>query len=173
MIGSPPQPSRLLKASAACAKWALGLLAACCLLIAAAWGALHGWIVPRIGEYRPAMERQASRALGVPVRIGAVAAHSQGLVPSIELQAVELLDDQGHAALRLQRVLVAVSLGSLWNRGFDQLFVDAPELDVRRATDGRIYVAGLDLSTGERSGGSGADWFFRQGEFVIRGGTLR
>ncbi|HEY1230578.1 MAG TPA: TIGR02099 family protein, partial [Ramlibacter sp.] len=119
------------------------------------------------------MERQASRALGVPVRIGAVAAHSQGLVPSIELQAVELLDDQGHAALRLQRVLVAVSLGSLWNRGFDQLFVDAPELDVRRAADGRIYVAGLDLSSGERSEGSGADWFFRQGEFVIRGGTLR
>src|SRR6478672_7303609 len=70
MNDSPPQPSRLLKISAACAKWALGLLAGCVLLLALAWGALHGWIVPRIADYRPAMERQASRALGVPVRIG-------------------------------------------------------------------------------------------------------
>ena len=173
MNGSPPQPSRLLKVSAACAKWALGLLAGCCLLLALAWGALHGWIVPRIADYRPAMERQASRALGVPVRIGHVTAHDSGLVPSVELQAVELLDPEGHTALRLPRIVVSLSPRALWNRGFDQLFIDSPELDVRRAADGRIYVAGLDLSSGERGDGSGADWFFRQGEFAIRGGTLR
>ena len=44
---------------------------------------------------------------------------------------------------------------------------------MRRAADGRIYVAGLDMSSGERGDGSGADWFFRQSEFVIRGGTVR
>ena len=39
---------------------------------ALAWGALHGWIVPRVDEWRPTLEREASRVLGVPVRIGAV-----------------------------------------------------------------------------------------------------
>jgi uncharacterized protein (TIGR02099 family) len=173
MNDSPPQSSRLLKASAVCAKWALGLLAGCVLLLALAWGALHGWIVPRIADYRPAMERQASRALGVPVRIGGVTAQSRGLVPSVELQSVELLDASGHVALRLPRVVVSLSPASLWNRGFDQLFIEAPELDVRRAADGRVFVAGLDLSSGERGDGSGADWFFRQGEFAIRGGSVR
>src|SRR3954469_22860043 len=71
----PPHPPRLLKAYAACAKWSLWLLAAFWLLLALAWGALHGWIVPRISEWRPALEAQATRALGVPVRIGAVRAH--------------------------------------------------------------------------------------------------
>ncbi|MGZ5270137.1 MAG: YhdP family protein [Ramlibacter sp.] len=173
MNDSPPLSPRLLKACAACAKGALVLLAICWLLLALAWGALHGWIVPRIGEYRPAMERHASRVLGVPVRIGAVTARSEGLVPSVELESVVLLDARGHEALRLPRVLVSLSPRSLWNRGFDQLFIDRPELDVHRGANGRIYVAGLDLSAGERGDGSGADWFFRQGEFVIRGGTVR
>jgi hypothetical protein len=64
MNDSPPHPPRLLKAYAACAKWSLWLLAAFWLLLALAWGALHGWIVPRISEWRPMLEAQATRALG-------------------------------------------------------------------------------------------------------------
>ena len=46
------------------------------LLLGLSWGALHGWIVPRIGEFRPALESRATRLLGVPVRIGAISARS-------------------------------------------------------------------------------------------------
>jgi uncharacterized protein YhdP len=169
----PPLPSRALKLYAAAAKASLWLLLAMWLVLAGAWGTLHGWIVPRIGELRPEVEMQASRALGVPVRIGSISARSEGLIPSFELRDVVLLDPQGRVALRLPRVLAALSPRSLWNLGFEQLYIDAPQLDVRRAPDGRIFVAGLDFSRSGDNEGQAAEWFFRQGEFAIVGGMLR
>ena len=176
MNDSPPLPSGPLKVYAACAKWFLWLLAAAWLLLALGLGALHAWIVPRIGEMRPALEAQASRVLGVPVRIGALSAGPGRLVPSLQLESVVLLDAQGREALRLPRVVAALSPRSLWNLGFDQLYIERPVLEVRRSADGHVWVAGLDLSSaaGAEPGGGGnaADWVFRQGELVVRGGTL-
>ena len=168
-----PSPSRSLKAYAIVAKGLLWLLMTAWLVLALAWGALHGWIVPRIGELRPDLEIEAGRVLGVPVRIGSITARSEGLIPSFELIDVVLLDPQGRAALRLPRVLAALSPRSLWNLGFEQLYIDQPELDVRRAADGRIYVGGLDFSRGADSDGRASEWFFRQAEFVVRQGTVR
>jgi len=173
MNASPPSPSGPLKAYATAAKWFLWLLLAAWLVLVVAWGSLHAWIVPRIGELRPALEIEAGRVLGVPVRIGSIAARSEGLIPSFELSDVVLLDPQGREALRLPRVLAALSPRSLWNLGFEQLYVDRPQLDVRRAADGHIFVAGLDFSRESGNDGRAADWFFRQTEFVIRNGTVR
>jgi uncharacterized protein (TIGR02099 family) len=141
------------------------------LAFALVWGGLHGWIVPRIGQWRPLLEQQATRLVGVPVRIGSISALSQGLLPSFEMRDVTLLDAQGRAALHLPRVVGTLSPGSLWNLGFEQLFIDQPELDIRRTAQGRILVAGLDL--GAQGGGSAEDWLFSQTEFFIRKGTLR
>ncbi|MGH6627700.1 MAG: YhdP family protein [Burkholderiaceae bacterium] len=168
-----PSPSRLWKAAAAATRWALGLLLAAWLLFLLAWGVLHGWIVPRIDDLRPRVEIEASRALGVPVRIGAITARSAGLMPSFELREVSLHDREGREALRLPRVLAALSPRSLMSLGFEQLYLDQPELDIRRSADGRIHVAGLDLSRSDSQNGRAADWFFSQTEFVIRNGTLR
>jgi uncharacterized protein (TIGR02099 family) len=167
-----PTPSRPLKTYAAVAKWALWLLLAAWLMLVLAWGALHVWIVPRIGELRPTLEIEAGRVLGIPVRIGSISAEDNGLVPSFELRDVVLLDPQGRPALRLPRVLAALTPRSLWNLGFEQLLIERPELDIRRAADGRIFVAGLDISR-SHDDGRGADWFFRQTEFVISQGTVR
>ncbi|MEO7639981.1 MAG: DUF3971 domain-containing protein, partial [Ramlibacter sp.] len=155
------------------ARWSLWLLLTFWLVLAMAWGALHGWIVPRIGELRPELEIEASRVLGVPVRIGDITARTEGLIPSFELSDVVLLDPAGREALRLPRVVAALSPRSLWNLGFEQLVVERPQLDIRRAADGKIFVAGLDLSRGSDNDGRAADWFFQQTEFVIHGGTLR
>src|SRR3954469_5638043 len=106
MNDSPPSPSRFLRTYAAAAKWSMWLLATAWLVLLLAWGALHGWIVPRIGELRPELEIEAGRVLGVPVRIGRIAARSEGLVPSFELGDVVLLVPQGRQALRLPRVVV-------------------------------------------------------------------
>jgi uncharacterized protein (TIGR02099 family) len=173
MNASPPSPSRPLKAYAAFAKWSLGLLLLAWLVLLLAWGALHGWIVPRIGELRPDLEIEAGRVLGVPVRIASITARSEGLIPSFELTDVELLDPQGRTALKLPRVVAALSPRSLWNLGFEQLYIEKPELEIRRAADGHIFVGGLDLSRGSGNDGRAADWFFRQTEFVVKGGTVR
>jgi len=144
------------------------------LCIGAGWAALHLWIVPRIGDFRPALEQLASRAVGVPVQIGALQAESTGWVPSFELRDIALLDAQGRPALRLPRVVVAISIRSVLNLGLDQLVLDRPELDVRHTADGQWLVAGLALGgASQTEHNAAADWLFSQHEVVVRGGTLR
>jgi uncharacterized protein (TIGR02099 family) len=173
-LTQPALASRRLRIAALVARVALGLVLAFWILFGMAWAVLHGWIVPRIGEFRPQLESAASQALGVPVRIGQITARSGGLIPSFELRDVTLLDVQGREALRLPRVLAAVSPSSLWGLGFEQLYIDRPELDIHRTLDGKVYVAGLDVSQDPGEDGSTiANWFFSQAEFVIRGGTVR
>lgn len=142
-------------------------------LFAVAWIVLHGVIVPRIGDFRPRLEIEASKALGVPVRIGAIMATSVGIIPSFELKDVTLLDGAGRVALKLPRILAAISPSSLLQLSFEQLYIDQPELEIRRAVDGKIFVAGLDFSKPDSDSSDALDWFFSQPEFVIRNGTLR
>jgi uncharacterized protein (TIGR02099 family) len=152
------------------------LMVTATVLFALAWGALHGLIVPRIGELRPRLENQLSQALGVSVRIGAITGQSLSLVPSFEMRDVRLLDSAGNDALVLKKVTAALSPRSLLNLGFDQLVIEQPELDVRRTAQGKFLVAGLDMSRGpnDATQSSGAaDWFFSQREFAIRSGTVR
>ena len=82
------------------------------VLLGMAWACLHFWIVPRISDFRPELERWTQQSLGVPVRIGALSAESTGWVPSFELREITLLDAQGEPALRLPKVVVAISLHS-------------------------------------------------------------
>jgi uncharacterized protein (TIGR02099 family) len=166
-------PSRLLKITAATARWLLGLLIAAWLLLALSVVVLHAWIVPRIGDYRGALEAQASRAIGVPVRIGSITARSDSLFPAFELRDVVLHDAQQREALRLVRIVASVSPRSLWRLNFEQLYIEGPQIDVRRDVMGKLHVAGLHMANDTTGETRGADWFFAQRELVIEGGTVR
>ena len=155
-------------------RWVLRACLALMLVLAVVWGGLHFWIVPRIADFRPQLQTWASQALGVPVRVGDLVAQSNGWVPSIEIKEVELLNPQGTPALRLPRVLVALSARSVLRGGFEQLYIDHPMLEVRRTAQGRILVAGLDVGEHSIEGDSAsADWLFAQSELVIQGGSVR
>ena len=145
----------------------LWLSVAAWVMVALAWMALHWVIVPRIGEFRPRLEIEVSKAVGVPVRIGEITATSVGIIPSFELKNVALLDTAGREALKLPRILAAVSPASLLRLNVEQILIEAPELDIRRDINGKLTVAGLDFSKDDKNSG-GADWFFSQPEFVIR-----
>ncbi|MGJ7544939.1 YhdP family protein [Variovorax sp. LT1R16] len=173
MNDTASHPSKLLKFTAVMARWLLGLLIAAWSLFALAVVVLHGWIVPRIGDYREAIEAQASRAVGVPVRIGQISARSGTLFPVLELRDVVLLDARQREALRLVRVVASVSPRSLWRLNFEQVYIENPQLEVRLDALGKLHVAGLDMSTDTSGETRGADWFFAQREFVIEGGTVR
>jgi uncharacterized protein (TIGR02099 family) len=168
-----PSPSPLLKTITVITRWALGLMLSAWCVFAVVWGALHWVIVPRIGDLRGTLETQASRVLGVRVSIGAVQAQSAGLIPSFEFSDVKLFDAQGREALVLGRVVAALSPQSLLTLGFEQLYVDRPELDVRRTASGKFRVAGMDFSGGGGADdGSAANWVFSQAEVAIRHGTV-
>ncbi len=143
------------------------------LCIGAGWLALHLWIVPRIADFRPALERLATRTVGVPVQIGALQAESTGWVPSFELREMRLLDAEGRPALSLPRVVVAISVRSVLHLGLEQLVLDQPELDIRHTASGQWLVAGLALGSTGSTHSEAADWLFSQREVVVRGGTVR
>ncbi len=161
-------------------RWAaralLGLVITVWSLLLIAWLTLHWGILPHIQQWREPIEQRASWALGVPVRIGRIEVRSSGWVPSFELRDVLLLDANQRPALRLPRVFAALSPRSLLSLDlrFEQLLIDGAQLEVRRDAGGRIFVAGLDFSgAGVGNGSAASDWFFAQGEFVVRGGSLR
>ena len=104
-----PNPSPLLRVGAFAVRAAFWLVASVWIVLIMVWGALHFVIVPRIAEFRPTLEQQVSRALGVTVRVGDIVARSNGLIPSLELNDVRLLDAQGRETLRLPQVLAALS----------------------------------------------------------------
>ena len=164
--------SRLLKVGAHLAQGALWVLALAWLLLALVWGGLHFLIVPRIAEFRPWLETQASQAIGATVRIGNIAVQSKGLIPSFALTDITLRDAQGREALRLPLVVVALSPRSLLGLGFEQLYVERPVLDVRRSADGQIWIAGFALPKADAEGDTGAQWVFSQPEIAIRHGTV-
>ena len=141
-------------------------------MLGVAWATLHFWIVPRIAEFRPALESLARQSLGVPVRIGGVSAQSTGWVPSFELRDIELLDDQGRTGLRLPKVLVALSLRSAALGQLDQLVLDAPELSLRLTADGQWQIAGMTWGASSAGHSAAADWLFSQREVVVRGARV-
>ena len=161
----------------------LGLVAAVVLLAAAAWAILLFQILPRIGDWREDFAEQATRALGVTVRIGVLQGHADGMWPVLSLRQVELLDDRGQLALSLPEVSARVSLATLsplalWagEVRLDHLELIRPDLDVRRDRRGQFHVAGLRLSGqagGAHGTSAGADWVLSQSLIRIRGGSVR
>jgi len=170
-----PHPPRWLHWQARLLRALLWLLVAAWLLLGLSWVALHQLIVPRVDQWRPALERMASEALGVKVEIGALTANSSGPVPSLQLRDVVLRDAAGAEALRLPSVRAALSLPSLWRLGFDQIVVEGAVLELRRSTDGRWLLGGIDLGHLERTGDESplADWLLGQTELALLQGTLR
>ena len=173
MIEPKPLPTRQIHRLASLARWSLGLVLSLWLLLATVWGVLHFWIVPRIEQWRPELESLASRSLGVPVSIGRLNAYRSGLVPTFELGDVVLHDPANKSeALLLPKVVVAVSAHSLMTLGVEQIYLEGPDLTVRRDADGQIFVAGIAVSS-DPGQGTDSDWIFSQPEIAIRSGKLQ
>ena len=172
MNQAKPSTLTFWKITAALSRALLWLAVAFWVLFALAWMALHWVIVPRIGEFRPRLEIEVSKVVGVPVRIGDISATSVGIIPSFELKNVVLLDEAGREALKLPRILTAVSPASLLQLNVEQILIEAPELAIRRDVNGKLTVAGLDMSKDDKNSDGAADWFFSQPEFVVRNGIV-
>lgn len=142
---------------------------------AVAFLALRYAILPHIDLYKPAIERAAGRALGNRVTIARVDASWRGLNPNLTLGDVRVADAAGRRLLALPSV--SATLSWWWSAAalaprFESLEIDRPELDVRRAPDGTLFVAGVRIDAGKDDKGGGADWLLRQREVVIRRGRL-
>ena len=172
MIDLSLHPLRPLRIFACIARWLLGLVLAFWLVLAAVWATLHGFIVPRIGEWRVEVEHMVTQALGTPVQIESISAHSSGWFPTVHLTGVILLDAQGRQALKLQSVVAVVSARSLLRLGLEQLSIEAPELDIRHLPDGRWQVAGIDLVQSDSTESRALEWLLEQPELLLQRGNV-
>ena len=132
-------------------------------------------VMPNIDRYKPQVEQLASDALGQKVSIGGIAASWSRFTPHLELTGVVLYDAAGRPALRLPQVGADLSW---WSVVVGQLRLDAlevlrPDLDIRRESDGRLFVAGIYIDTRKTGDGRNAEWMLAQHRIVIRDGRVR
>lgn len=152
------------------------LLALLWLLLLALWLLLHWLILPNLDRWRPELETQASKALGLSVQIAHLQVKTGGWMPEVELRDVRLRDPQGREGLHLPRVQAALSARSLlaWPPRLEQLYIHEPDLTLRRDAQGRLWVAGLQVQASDAGGPDPfADWLLRQYELAVRGGRIR
>ncbi len=156
-------------------RWLLALVVLVYLLFGAAFLVLRHVVLPNIDDYRPAIEAQASRALGVPVTVADVDADWSGLRPRLALTDVQIHRPDGSAALRVPKATAVVSWWSLplLSLRLYSLEVVAPEIEVRHRADGRYVVAGIEFDPEARGRGGFGDWLFAQREVVVRGAAVR
>lgn len=133
-------------------------------------------VLPAIDQYRPGIERLASRALGAPVSIEGIEAEWRGLHPSFELSSVRIADASGQPGLDLPKVSAILSWRSLLvlEPRLLRLELDRPELDARRDEQGRYWIAGWSFDP-KAGGGShaGLEWLLAQREVVVRDAVVR
>ncbi len=135
--------------------------------------AFRYWVLPDAGRYGTDIEQAMSRALGERVTIGQISARWQGLHPELELSDVSVHDKDGRVALSLPAVEAVIGWRSLafFSLQLHSLIIDQPDLDIRRDSSGRIFVAGVELRSDQANAGAG-DWLLSQSEIVIRNARL-
>ncbi len=138
------------------------------------WGCIHALIVPRIGELRPWIERQVVQKMGVNLRMGELSAHSEGWIPTFEIQNLQVLasdQPQDLPSLSVARLVMRLSMRSLTSLSFDQVHLEGLEIEVGRDAQGQWQVGGQKLDGADNS--DALDWFFSQAEFVVSQGRVR
>src|SRR5258706_3227831 len=135
--------------------------------------ALRYYRLPNVEQYRAEIVAAISHAIGLPVKIGALATDWQGLRPRLLIADVRIYDRDGREALALPVVENVVAWRSLAARELrlHSFLIDAPKLAVRRDAKGDVFVAGIRVS-GDTGDGKLSDWILGQDRIIIRGAEI-
>lgn len=136
----------------------VALLALAYFLLAVAILALRYVVLPQVDHYVPQIEILASRALGVPVRIGQIEASWYRLHPQVSLFNAAILGPDGSVALALPRVDARLSWRSVFTARPQllRLRIERPHLALDRDLHGLVRVAGFPVVQVEPAGPTAA-----------------
>ena len=143
------------------------------LLLAVGLLTLRYAVLPNAQEFVPWMEQASSRALGLPVHIGAVQSRWTGLLPTLSLRNLVIDNPQGQPALQFASVEALPSWKSLprLQLSFDQLVLRGAQLSITRPDAHHLDVGGIRIDLNSPGSGAGqrfADWLFRQDQILIQ-----
>ena len=106
------------------------------------------YVLPRVDQWRPDIEKALSEAVGTPVTFDAISAEWRGLNADLTLTNLTIRDENGVAQLGIPKTDVILSWRSLFAMqpvfryvGLDDVIVVA-----MRAPEGNIFVGGFDVS---------------------------
>lgn len=125
------------------------------------------WLLPDIERYHNEITTTLASAIGNPVTIGKIEGEWRGLQPSVKLTDFRILDAQQQAALVLPIIGTRVSWKTLLTGELRlaSIEIDGAELLIQRDVRGKIFVAGIPVST---QGGDSqlSNWLLRQPHLV-------
>lgn len=134
------------------------------------------WVLPRVDEWRPEIEKAISDAAGVPVQFDSIDAEWFGLNATLNIKNLRILDKENVAQLGIPSVQAIVSWRSLLRMEpiFRYLGVDELILVARRAPDGQLTIGGFEVAQ-DRTDKPGTGlwhsatmrWLLRQGKVNV------
>jgi uncharacterized protein (TIGR02099 family) len=135
------------------------------------------WVLPNADNLRAYVVEEAERRIGRRITVGELEINWSGLRPDLTLSEVHVFDARGFPVLTFDTVHAVLSWRSLLAREptVRLLVIDGPHLNIQRAEDGRLFVAGILLpdQAGEDVGEAPlTDWLLRQGEVVVTGARI-
>ena len=152
---------------------ALWLIVSAALLLAALACAIQFWLLPRLGDYKPALAQALSQATGQRVDIDELGGGWRHGHLVLFVRGVSVSQPQSGATQRFAKLELAPSLSSLWRLEphFSRIALSGPVIHIRRDARGAILINDIGLTQG--SGDTALlDWLLRQSEVSIDQATL-
>jgi uncharacterized protein YhdP len=106
------------------------------------------YVLPRIDQWRPDIEKALSEAVGTPVTFDAISADWRGLNANLTLTNLTIFDKDNVAQLGVPTTDAILSWRSLFAMEpvFRYVGLDDVIIVARRAPEGNIFVGGFDVS---------------------------
>ncbi|MBC7786623.1 MAG: TIGR02099 family protein [Methylophilaceae bacterium] len=133
---------------------------------------LRFMLMPNINSYKDDIANFASSKVGPKITIGHINADWDGINPHFTLTNIDIFDSQNRSALNFKHTEVNLSWLSipLLNAKLAMLKINSPHLTIRRAADGKLFVAGLDMSATSRP--EFPNWLLKQRNIDINNATV-
>lgn len=149
-------------------RWLLYALIAILAIFIIAALAIRFILFPNIAEYKDDFATYASQKLGQKITIGDINTGWDDISPHFSLKNIDLFDAENRSVFHLNNAEANISWLSipLLNPHLSNLTIIQPEVTIRREANGKIYLAGIDLSGPSKP--DFANWLLTQREISIK-----
>ncbi|MEY3861673.1 MAG: hypothetical protein RIR60_39 [Pseudomonadota bacterium] len=146
---------------------AFWLISSIAVILIAAALCIEFWLFPNIHLYKNDIAQFASKLAQQKIVIGQIQVGWQGVNPHFVVSDIDLYDAQNRPALQLKNTDLSLSWLSLplLEPRLANFSLHAPELTIRRNTQGEVFVAGISMQGPAKP--ELANWLLRQSAFNV------
>lgn len=136
------------------------------------------WVLPRVDQWRPAIEQVVSESVGTPVKIGQIQARWRSLNAVLDIRDIKILGADGTPGLMIPSADAIVSWRSLFHFKpvFKYIGIDGFDLTVSRRGPAEYRAAGFEFDAGADSDSAVLDqvldWLALQGRINFTNAAL-